>query len=261
MRKDMTKRFLEPGRGSKTKFPRHCKAFNKTDEDGNFLNNPQGMKQIYHLTPKGDDHGDIGTDFSVLRRFLRSRVGQPWDKVYSEICAEADLRSFPGHHLREWLDYEVEQKCTIGDDGEVLDHRGNHVKNSHWEEFYVHPKTGILEFDGKKKWKRTPPEQSVFEMDGMLYHEHNGVWYRVKMQELKKIPSRFLGSKHMVYDEHCVENEVIIKGLCDNYPWNVIQKLEKEYGHSPNGRVWFCIWKESANSKEISKLKKLSQAA
>jgi len=260
MRKDMSKRFLVSRSSKIGKFPRHCKKFNQTDEDGEYLHSPQGMRKVHRLTVKYEDHGYTGTDFSVLHRFLRSRVGQPWDKVYSEICAEADLRSFPGHHLREWLEYEVEQNCTLDDNGEVRDHRGHRIQNSYSEEFYVHPKTGILEYDGRRKRKPQTTTQTVFEMDGMLYHEHQGIWYRVRMQELKKRPSRFLGNSYMVYDEWDGLNDVMLKGLDSSYPWQTVHILEKEYGHSPNGIVWYCTWKQSANSKEIAKLKKRQAA-
>ena len=35
------------------------------------------------------------TRFNVLERFLVSRVGRPWDKVYAETCKVADSRKFP----------------------------------------------------------------------------------------------------------------------------------------------------------------------
>ncbi len=36
-----------------------------------------------------------------LVRFLQKRVGQPWNKVWSEICASAAARSLRGWHQRE----------------------------------------------------------------------------------------------------------------------------------------------------------------
>jgi hypothetical protein len=65
----------------------------------------------------------------------------------------------------------------------------------------------------------------------------------------------------MVYDGMDVMGEVLLDLSRNIHTWDVVNRLEKEYGHSPSGKVWYCIWKQSANSKEIAKLKKLSQAA
>lgn len=262
MRKDMPKRFMETRDGRRGRFPRHCKQFLATDEDGQHINNPHGMRKVHRLTPKCPDDAGSGTDFSVLRRFLKSRVGQPWDKVYSEVCAEADARSYEGHHLREWLEYEVEQNCFVND-GEVYDQHGRKLAG-YWRrgEFFVHPETGILEFViSERHRKKEPPVQTVFELDGTLYHEYDGVWFRVKMQELAKVQhTGWGGHRYMAYDDWAALGDVLLHGLSNCYPYRVVDRLKKEYGLSPGGKVWYCTWKQSANSKEIAKLKK-KQAA
>ena len=198
MRPDMPKRFLKHGKHTKGRFPRHCKNLSMKDENGQFVHNPKGMKKIHRYTIKYEDCGYLGTDFALLCRFLQSRTGRPWDQVYSEICAEADDRSFEGHHFREWLDMQVEQNCTIDEDGEVQDERGNHMARFHGE-FYVHPVTGLLEYIENKRWRRSAPVQRVFSMDGKLYHEHKGIWYRVEMKELVNKDGRTYWSSD-IYD-------------------------------------------------------------
>lgn len=43
-----------------------------------------------------------------LRKYLRSHVGQPWDKVYSKLCRAYDDRTTSGRHLiRDHVDSEV----------------------------------------------------------------------------------------------------------------------------------------------------------
>jgi hypothetical protein len=228
-----------------------------TDEDGNNINNPHGMRKAHRLTVKCEDwYGEIGTDLSVLRRFLQSRVGRPWNEVYSEICAEADYRSFEGHHLREWLEITVEQNCYI-EDGEVLDQRGLHVGNF-WGEFYVHPETQTLEYVKKTQKYRAPVyEQKVFEMDGHLYHEHEGLWYRVEMEKVAKNTGRY------AYPIPHHKTDVFLRDRLDlpHYYSGMIHFLLDKYGRSPSGSAWFCVGKESANSKEIARIKKIKSAA
>lgn len=250
MRHDMPKRFLKHGRTVKGRFPRHAKKFNIKDEDGQELSSPRGMKKVHRLTNKWDYTGYLGTDFAVMHRFLQSRKGQPWDKVFSEICAEADDRSFEGHHLREYI--PVEMNCSIDEDGIVRDEHGHQV-GYHWDEFYVHPETKTLEHIPKqgKRYQYKPPH-TVFEMDGKLYHEHKGLWYRVEMAE---IPKKTNSHWDLMWPVN-MKDAFIELGYSTYY--HIQGKLTTEYGLSPDKNTWYCVKKESANSKEISKLKKLA---
>lgn len=247
MRKDMAKRFLKYGKTVKGRFPRNAKRLKRKDEDGQELESPHGMKKIHRLTNKWDNHGYLGSDFSVLERFLHSRKGQPWDKVYSEICAEADERSFEGHHLREYI--PVEMHCTI-EDGKVYDEHGHQI-GRHWGEFYVHPETQILEYIPKLKPQRPDwPPHTVFDMDGNFYHEHQEIWYRVEMKEIEK-----KGNSRWNLDWPVNMRDVFVDVTISSY-YNLQNRLQTKYGNSPDGKIWYCVKKESANSREISKLKK-----
>jgi hypothetical protein len=237
----MARRFIKHGKRSKPPRIRHTKRMTEKDEDGQELNNPHGMKKAHLYANKSLYGGDVGTDFSVLYRFLHSRKGRPWDQVYSEICAEADDRSFQGHHLRYWLDSQVEQKCIIDENGDVLDHRGMPV----WREFYVHPETGLLEYVEARRPRRPETPKTVFEMDGKFYHKHKSIWYRVEMEE----------------DGNCWPSDLHDVFVSEElgfaaYRWRVASQLREKYGKSPNGRAWYCVKKQSANSREIAKLKK-----
>lgn len=78
-----------------------------------------------------------------LRRYLRSNLGRPWNKVYSEICAAADARSLRGMHLRQHVAWEVERACVLdGRDVVVASYGGYRPVRR----FYVHPKSGLLRF-------------------------------------------------------------------------------------------------------------------
>ena len=58
---------------------------------------------------------------SPLKRFLIRNVGRHWSKVYSEVCASADARSFLGIEIRALIESFVATKCWF--DGRKLKSR------------------------------------------------------------------------------------------------------------------------------------------
>jgi hypothetical protein len=81
-----------------------------------------------------------------LRRFLRSRVGRPWNKVYAEVCAEIRRESAVQDHLRDHLLQEV-STCVVLIDGVPCSGEGRDygMPLGRWRGgFYVCPKTGLL---------------------------------------------------------------------------------------------------------------------
>ena len=245
MREDMPKKFLEPSSGKRGKFPRRSKKI-LPDEEGNTSIPARGMKKLHSVVDPDNDRY-TGTDFSLMRRFLKSRRGRPWDEVYSEICQQADYRSHSGHHLREWISYLVDQNCRIVD-GEVCDERG--IKVAHWwNQFYVHPETKTLEYIEFRRYRRKENEQTVFEMDGVFYHKHDdGIWYRVKFAPVPKQDraSVYIRGVNDVFVEQKPYTESV---------WRFTQILHDKYGPGEEG-TRYCCWKQQANSHEIEKLKK-----
>ena len=80
--------------------------------------------------------------FNILERFLVSRVGQHWDKVYAEACEVADPRSVYGAEVHEYLKTLVATECWL---------EGRTVMSHDWRGcpqvvrgLYVHPKSRVL---------------------------------------------------------------------------------------------------------------------
>jgi len=106
------------------------------------------------LDPLGDQFDESGNHirqkrqkyrqprFNVLERFLIHRVGQPWDKVYSEACMVSDRRSFLGAELRDYLKKIVATECWL--DGRKLMHYDWQGHREAVAGLYVHPKTRVL---------------------------------------------------------------------------------------------------------------------
>jgi hypothetical protein len=102
----------------------------------------EGMKRRWRGGNKGfTDH------FGPLRRYLRSNVGRPWNKVYSEICAGLRGRFPTREHFLTHV-FEIVERHAVLIDG-VPHHasgllNGWPIRASHWCGFYVCPKTGLL---------------------------------------------------------------------------------------------------------------------
>jgi hypothetical protein len=86
-----------------------------------------------------------------LRKYLRRQVGRPWDKVWSELCANLDRRTVAGIHIFDHIRQEVVLHATVAEDGRVL-------ARSRWSRdlrevdgLYVHPRTRLLCVAGRRK--------------------------------------------------------------------------------------------------------------
>jgi len=82
------------------------------------------------------------SSLNVLERFLVKRIGSLWDKVYAEVCAVADARSFTGAEVRDYLKGLVATDCWI--EGRTV--MCNDLQGSSREVIglYVHPKSRVL---------------------------------------------------------------------------------------------------------------------
>ncbi|NEQ95956.1 MAG: hypothetical protein F6K30_04365 [Cyanothece sp. SIO2G6] len=96
-----------------------------------------------HRTKYLSDH------LGPLRRFLRSKVGQRWDDIYSELSQRLDRDSVLGQHVIDHLwDYvclnvEMIDGLPYAKAGQYCWWRTGPLE-SRRHQFYVHPETGIL---------------------------------------------------------------------------------------------------------------------
>jgi hypothetical protein len=81
-------------------------------------------------------------------RFLNSKVGKHWDKVYSELSKKMNKSSMLGKHLNDHLFDFVKTKVIIEDGKVYALHRWSGqqalVSYERYPRFYVHPKSGVL---------------------------------------------------------------------------------------------------------------------
>jgi hypothetical protein len=116
------------------------------------------MRGLY-MNPKAfNDH------LQPLLRYLYSKVGRPWDKVYSEIRALIGPNSTMQMHLLSHVQGAVEQnvrmvgKIPYRTTGGALTTSGRR----NYRQLYVHPKTGLLCLaPQEKKIERGAPSDLV----------------------------------------------------------------------------------------------------
>ena len=148
MRKDFDKVITEdPRRGGVRKFReiRHSKGNEVFDEE--FSGGKESIMQRRRIA--GGERKQFGDHLAPLRGFMRSKVGQCWDDVYSEICRTFDQRKQTNAHILQHVQDDFLTKVVLIN-GEIY-------RVSTWAQtaplgtspgkyvdFYVHPLTGIL---------------------------------------------------------------------------------------------------------------------
>lgn len=176
------------------------------DEDS--LPERQGMRKPYGW--EGREYENL--NFEPLRRFLRSKVGQPWNKVYSELHEKIDVRTYGGHRVMEELRWMV-------DTGEHAHHwyrtRGLYVDengilckkdySTRWRQEKDDPTKPkkVREHVWNRKTKRYDyvVTKITFHKDGGDYEQINGIWYGVEYAYRKA----FKNEVRRIYDEETKE--------------------------------------------------------
>lgn len=107
----------------------------------------------------------LNDNLEPLIRYLRAHRGKHWDQVYSDLCRSLDTSTVIGQHVIQHLRHMVhtnvvkEGKRFITHDGgrprELTDFAWFRLPN-----FYVHPKTGVLQEVKRKRMERRPDLRS-----------------------------------------------------------------------------------------------------
>ena len=81
-----------------------------------------------------------------LRRFLLSKLGQPWDKVYSELRANMRVSKAIDLHILQHLEQMVHLHVEVVDRKPMVVSYGGlrEIRATRWDDLWVCPKTGRL---------------------------------------------------------------------------------------------------------------------
>jgi hypothetical protein len=183
------------------------------------------------------DRKGLNDNLAPLRRYLRSNVGRPWDKVFGEICQHLNLNSAVQLHIWQHLQWEV---CLHP----VREGRGWTCEDD-WrcrKRFIVDPRNGILREDPDylRHWRR-PREvkvsPDVIPIDaGRCCRRIEGIWYELR---LARIPAE-------------------LRGLVDVALRRKLTEVSRAELAKFHGADVYAFKKTQLNSKEIRRLSKLS---
>ena len=122
--------------------------------------------------------------YKIIRKLLKSKVGQHWDKAWADICKGHDdidkdeLRKA----TRDAIDYYVEQNVMIKD-GEMKKGNGKNI----YCPFYIHPLTKILcATPNRPKYRRPKPVRPI-EYDGQKFFKEDDIWYQIILKDIEKL--------------------------------------------------------------------------
>jgi hypothetical protein len=138
---------------------------------------------------RGRGTKNLNENLAPLVRYLRTQVGRPWDKVYSEICERLRPTSAVQQHVRDHLeDFLVIH--TWMEAGEVHGRYPGHLpvvlsRPGIWRAFYVDPRNRVLREQDHAPWPRDRTEEPDPDVrwDGAWrqLRRIDGVWYAFRL--------------------------------------------------------------------------------
>lgn len=200
MRKDMAKVIVERSRigGSRDRKGRMPK-------DLDSLPRKQSMKKAH------TDRKVLNENLKPLKNFLNSKIGQNWDKVFSEICENIKLDSAVQKHVRDHV-FDLIQKDVRVENKKVyysISRFYNGTVEIRDGELYIDPKTNIV-----RKYKRKkPPKDSrpliQKELEIRFSYEKHRLDNGSKFVLENKTPYRLFFDK--ITQDHTIKHEATAK--------------------------------------------------
>lgn len=258
---------------------------------------PENADQICSMRKihiQGWNNGHSCERGAPMTRFLRSRVGQPWSKVYSEICAGFPLGNDRARSFREDVDWKVETNVKIKDGvphefcGYSWDHkRGDDgyrplvSYNARWPDFYVDPRNGILceAPVGNRYGYPSSKYQDypvVKDPDKALsrFLAIDGIWYEIIFRRPTQVEKerQDWGYWHEFYDvRNCRTKKVWHHARCPlvNHNMSRVKKVKPDWIHLVSlnwqdsirhfGEPLFPMSRRQINSREIRRVEALTK--
>ncbi|MGD1919574.1 MAG: hypothetical protein ACFCAD_12205 [Pleurocapsa sp.] len=193
------------------------------------------LKPCYKEAVRGIRSKYFSDHLSPLYKWLRSKVGQPWDNIYTELAQLLEFNTLSGQHILVHVWQFVAREVVIIDD--VPYNMAGYYPLGHWRrggELYVHPETGILSL--AKPQPKTKPKQRQDYFWINRYHQYyklNDILYLVYF---RLIPEPFMTSKGKTK---------VIKVR------DVLQQKIVDYSKLTNNSSIYAYHKRQCNKKEI----------
>ena len=137
---------------------------------------------------KGRDKS-LNEHLGPMRRFLRSSIGRPWNKVHQELCEHVSFDNAVQGHVLEHVDDYVYKIVEVEDRSRVF------LKHpSYWfgdrllpGEMYVCPRTGILREVYVDRRQASQARVSV--SPTKQFHFRDNLWWEVQVRSSRKARS------------------------------------------------------------------------
>jgi hypothetical protein len=177
MRQDMAKVIVErPRVGSR--LPSRKKGYRKFVQKTRVENLPRREPMLGRW--RGMQR-HLNEHLGPMRRFLRSRVGRPWNQVHAELCEHVSFEnSVQKHvltHVFEFVHREVEEA-----EGQIFARRrwsGRRYPLAPGD-MYVCPRTGLLRVVRRRHGERPRIHIAVNKL--LQYHRRDGQWWEVRLR-------------------------------------------------------------------------------
>jgi hypothetical protein len=127
----------------------------------------------------------LNEHLAPMRRFLRSNVGRPWNKVHQELCEHVSFNNAVQKHvLKHIFDY-VERHVEIVE-GRVYSRNGwrRWPLPSGW--LYVCPRTGLLKL--VPPFRPEQPPNRIEAEPLRQFHFREGQWWEIRLGKLPANP-------------------------------------------------------------------------
>ena len=147
----------------------------------------------------GYGYRSLNENLAPLRRYLRAQVGRPWDKVFSEICANIDRRNTVQQHIHQHICNFIAIDVGIRE-GQWVDlaNRWRFLPSNFgiYQELYVDPHSGLIRLNKDcHSWRqsaarRRQREQAEITARRRTLDERtlllllDDVWFRAEMDVL-----------------------------------------------------------------------------
>jgi hypothetical protein len=215
----------------------------------------------FGLTHHGMSRNNSGNiaGYSLIIKFLKSKLGLVWNDVYSEITASVDRRTTGGISLYTDLRHSIDIFCGISSNGDLLNKYGDLIRVGR---LYVDPIDGIIKkCDILPRYNsRITPLQSEREIDVIstpdgVYERRGNSWIMDKFEEYEVV---YVMSQAIVDDKIVNIYSLPYKRTrkttyCLN--GKEISALKEKYWHLGSNKAWVkrCSWhrKNKINYKPI----------
>lgn len=137
-----------------------------------------------HEPMKGRWHGMnkfFNEHLGPMQRFLRSRIGRPWNTIHQELCENIDLGNVVQKHVMTHV-YQYVQRYVEEQGGRLIrcDGYGRSLPLRAGQ-MYVCPRTGILRI--VKQATDRVLRKRICRSSSCQYHFRDGGWWEVQVRE------------------------------------------------------------------------------